>query len=69
MKGKSDSHVVSSHDCWSPVIETSTHSPDSGLGCCSPQKPEIKQRKFKKDSRICLGAKANSSYLHGCIQI
>lgn len=39
MKGRSDSHVVSSHVCRSSVKETSTHSPDCGFGCLDAQKP------------------------------
>jgi len=39
MKGRSDSHVVSSHVCRSSVRATSTHSPECGFGCRGAQKP------------------------------
>lgn len=46
MNGSRLSQVVSSHDWFSSLMATSTHSPEVGSGCLSDQNPVYKENWF-----------------------
>lgn len=46
MNGSRLSQVVSSHDWFSSLMATSTHSPEVGSGCLSDQNPVYKEKRL-----------------------